>query len=609
VKLALRALLGSLKARIANRSDTEYEQALLRLFIGTFILLYLQAGAAKHAAEWMYGSGAYLVVMGLFMLGSIIVLGCIFVWPQPSPVRRVVANALDVLAITYIMLYGGEHTTPMFGLFLWITFGCGFRFGARYLVISLALCGAGFSIVLGESSYWHDKHTLGIGLLIGMVALSLYVLVLISRLYDALERAAAANQAKRVFVSSVSHELRTPLNAIIGMNDLLSATKLSPEQGDMVHSMHDASRVMLSLIEGVLDFSKIEAGKLTLETVDFDLHALLRSTMAIFAQQVEMKGLKLGLLIMPDVTSALNGDARHVQQILLNLIGNAVKFTEKGEVRLTVSVLTESAQSVRLRFAVRDTGIGIAPADQQRIFESFEQVESPGMAKHRGTGLGTTIAKQLAELMGGAMGLESAPAAGSTFWFDVPFTKQDIADPENVTNFRDARILLIGFPAQARQLLTAGLRQWDMDFTNADTLDTAMARLSEAVALKRPYRLGLVYAENTTVDIGRIAADLRARDGKSLSLLLCTPRIAAAVWTTRMPAEFASVIALPPEKRLLYNALHSVTGRPGTLERGNFSRRLLPQPQRAGQKLQHIGGRRRPDQPQGHRQTTGDGRP
>ena len=544
-----------IRTRLATRSDTEHEQALLRVFILVAFFGYLIPDATRHSADWVYASW---LMTATYTLATLAILGCILAWPQPSPARRVIGNVLDVVTITFFMLEGNDHTAPLVSLYLWVTFGCGFRFGANYLRISLALSTVGFITVLSVSDYWVLNRTLGIGLLVGMIALSLYVLTLIKRLYEAIERAEAANQAKRKFVSSMSHELRTPLNAIIGMNDLLRNTTLNTEQSDMANTMHGASRVMLSLIEDVLDFSKIEAGKLTIESADFDLHALIQSTLTIFSRQAALKGLKLGVFVMPDVTHALKGDDQHLRQVIVNLIGNAVKFTEQGEVRLTVSTLTESQQSVRLRFAVRDTGIGIPQADQLRIFESFTQADSPGNRKHRGTGLGTTISKQLVELMGGAIGLESAPGAGSTFWFDLPFTKQDVAALESPARFKEIRALLVGFPDEARQQLAADLRQWEMENSSAESVAIAAARLSEAAALGRPYRIALLYAESTSADIAHAATQLRARDGGSLSLILCAPRNVATLWGSGMPAEFASVIGLPPEKRLLYNALHSV---------------------------------------------------
>ncbi len=546
------------KTRLSGRSDSEHEQAMLRLLLGLCTIAYLQHAAIQYPNVWLYASGAYVAVMVPSLVAGLIIIACILAWPQPSTTRRVIGNIVDVAVITFLMIHGGEYTAPFFGIYLWVTFGNGFRFGSRFLASSLALSTVGFVIVLATSDYWAQNRHLGVGLLIGMIALSLYVLMLIKRLYEALERAATANQAKRAFVSSVSHELRTPLNAIIGMNDLLRTTPLNAEQSEMTNTMHGASRVMLSLIEDVLDFSKIEAGKLTIESVDFDLHALIQSTVIIFSRQAAMKGLKLGVFVMPDVTPTLKGGAHHLQQILVNLIGNAVKFTERGEVHLAISALIDSQQSIRLRFAVRDTGIGIPKPDQQRIFESFSQAESPSDRKHRGTGLGTTIAKQLVELMGGTIGLESAPGAGSTFWFEVSFAKQSAASAESQARFRESRALLVQFPDKARKELAADLKQWEMESSVAESITVAAARLSEAAALGRPYRIVLIYADNTDLNIAHAASELREQNLKSLSLILCAPRHVALLWGTRLPGEFSSIVGLPAEKRLLYNALHSV---------------------------------------------------
>src|SRR5207253_6727136 len=247
---------------------------------------------------------------------------------------------------------------------------------------------------------------LGIGLLIGLIAVSLYVLSLVRRMFDALARAEAANLAKRRFISMVSHELRTPLNAIIGMADLLRDTSLNREQADMLQTLRGSSRILLGLIEDVLDFSKIEAGKLLLEKTDFDLHALVNSTCRMLAAQAATRGIEFVVSIMPEVPPAVRGDPYHLRQILINLAGNAVKFTERGSVTVHVSAQSEAESSVRLKFSIRDTGIGIPPEAHARIFDSFAQADQSTTRRFGGTGLGTTIAKQLVGLMGGEIGLE-----------------------------------------------------------------------------------------------------------------------------------------------------------------------------------------------------------
>ncbi len=412
-----------------------------------------------------------------------------------------------------------------------------------------------------------QNRVLGVGLLVGMVVLSLYAGRLVTRLFDSLRREEAANQAKRRFLSTVSHEMRTPLNAIIGMNDLLRDTVLSTEQAEMLKAMHEASRSMLKLIEDVLDISKIEAGKVNIEEIDFDLHGLINGTTGVLTHQAEIRGLYLHAHVMPEVPHALRGDPYHLRQVLYNLIGNGIKFTESGGVALTVTNLGEGDHAVRLRFAIQDTGIGIASGARERIFESFVQADDSTTRRYGGTGLGTTISKQLVEMMGGQIGLESTLGKGSTFWFEVPLKKQAEGQVSDASfRLNDVRIMLLGFAESELHALEQDLATWGARTGRAAGVEAAAARLAEAQSLGHPYHLVLV-CEDAQTEPGRILARLRNnRSQRVPPTVLCTSGVSQIRSAEALAGGFASVLEMPFKKRLLFNAIHSATAVQGSQE-------------------------------------------
>ncbi|MGH6924292.1 MAG: ATP-binding protein, partial [Propylenella sp.] len=428
----LKAAASFIASRFRDRPDREHEMVINRLAISTLLMIYLAVSSILHTMEVRQAVIAN-AVYGLISLGFFTHM---LIMPRTCHTRRIIGMCVDIGALTYCLYVGGGTTAVLFPIYLWIIFGNGFRFGLRYLFASMSLALIGFGLLLWTSPYWSATGHLGIGLLVGLLALPAYTSTLISNLNKAKRQAEEASKAKTQFMASVSHELRTPLNAVIGMSDLLRDSRLDAEQSDMISTISSSARSLLSLIEGILDFSRIEAGRMRFETIDFDLHRTLTAVRNMLEAQARAKGLRLGLYVTPRTPYLLRGDGRHLQEILVNLVGNAVKFTASGRVVISADlVATENGKS-RIRFEVSDTGIGISPEATSRIFERFTQADETILNRFGGTGLGLAICRQLAEALGGSIGVDSVEGAGSTFWLELAFEPREEEAPRRLEGLR-----------------------------------------------------------------------------------------------------------------------------------------------------------------------------
>ncbi|MES9857964.1 MAG: ATP-binding protein, partial [Sedimenticola sp.] len=454
--------------------NNEFQSAIVRLI--AWVVLVILLGLGKMEGYFPFTWEQYFYLFGCHFIWYAGILLHVILRPQHNPLRTYLSALADTSGTSFCIYLNGEVISPFVLIYLWSYISQGTRFGLRNLVVACVASLVCFNVVVIALDGWSSDGFAVSFELICLVILPFYQVALLRKLHDSREVAEAANRAKGHFLAIMTHELRTPLAGIIGMSRLLATTSLDREQRQYLESASTSVNMLESLIGDVLDFSKIDAGKLELTPRLFDLRASVTAICATLTPETVNRGVELVSHIDGEVPVQVYGDELRINQVIYNLLDNAVKFTEHGTVTIQIEVVheDESIPEGHLRITVRDTGVGISPEKLKRVFESFWQADSSTTRRYEGSGLGTSIARNLVLLMGGNLYVESIEGEGSAFWFNLPLMLgpiKGLTPPRAPEKLHGKTVMLFEPQADSREVLAETCLRAGMQVVSVDAAE------------------------------------------------------------------------------------------------------------------------------------------